>query len=169
MEYCWKHSNIGNHKKSLIHSVSLIALSLSNFVDPFITSAFSTGYYIDDTRYMLQNRIKPLFFVHHIFSIVESYIALYEPYSSLNMYYNILPIIEGSVPFLNIYYITRNYYSLIFYLFTHVYFRNYRLTLYYLYLDDVLVLSQTQHFIILLFIGVNYWWTYEILSKINNC
>ena len=164
--YAWKISNLTNHQKSLIHSIFLIMVAQFNLLDPFITSSFSSAYYIDDIYHMFRYKIKPLFLVHHIFSIIESYIALQEPYSSLNMYYKVLPTIEASVPFLNIYLITHNYGTLIFYLCTHIYFRNYKLILLYFTLTDSLILSQLQHAIVILFIATNLWWTYEIICKI---
>lgn len=154
-------------QKSTLHSLITTAYSLGYIdVSSYVISSFSVGYYLID----LCRGLNWIYTIHHIFSVVECVLLLDEPYQSHNMFRSLM-IVEGSVPFLNMYLAYNKLFLLVIYLCSHVYFRN--IMLYLIYVNKVPSLlnhgmSYYQVFAFQFFIIFNFYWTYTTAKKIKN-
>ena len=155
--------------RSTIHSILCIVFVFIS-VNPLIGSLLSCSYYISDLRVTR----KPLYILHHIFSIYACWICMYSPFRDCNILEKGM-MVEGSVPLLNYY---MNSYDqpknirrkiLFMYLITHIYFRNINLMLLYFNYGPLLIEKGANMFHLWIFKGfiyVNIYWTFRTIKKL---
>lgn len=149
---------------SIVHS--LFIYFFRNSLPYDILIGISSFYYIID----ILNYVNKIYFFHHLFSIYAFLYCLGNV--ELEELMRKILVVEGSVPFLNLYLMIETplvnpikRLVFVFYLFSHVYFRNVVLTR--LYVENLNILEKKSNILFLIFICMNFWWTYRCIVKIK--
>ena len=147
---------------SIVHS--LFIFNFRNKLHYEVLIGISSLYYINDIKY-----VNKMYLFHHLFSMYVFWYCWGDTF--LESLIKKVWVVEGSVPFLNLYLLLDKKSSLkkmllVIYLLSHVYFRN--IILIQIYKENFNKLENKSSIIFIIFLCMNFWWTYRTILKIKN-